>query len=128
MHFGSTFKRPEPHRYEPWSNTAQAVAIERPGGNGRGPIHDLGRFYEAMLAGGETSSRRKPSRLYRRGKPWASSTKPSAFSSIADSASSSIRNSMDQVQDGTARDVLRGLGATPDTTAQWDSSIPKTIS
>ena len=54
MHFGSTFKRPEPHRYVPWSNTAQAVAIERPGGNGRGPIHDLGRFYEAMLAGGET--------------------------------------------------------------------------
>jgi CubicO group peptidase (beta-lactamase class C family) len=53
MHFGATFKRPEPHRYAPWSNTAEAVAIERPGGNGRGPIHDLGRFYEAMLAGGE---------------------------------------------------------------------------
>jgi len=52
MHFGSTFKRPQPHRYWPWSNTAEAVAIERPGGNGRGPIHDLGRFYEAMLAGG----------------------------------------------------------------------------
>ena len=53
MHFGATFKRPEPHRYAPWSNTAEAVAIERPGGNGRGPIHDLGRLYEAMLAGGE---------------------------------------------------------------------------
>ena len=53
MHFGATFKRPAPHRYAPWSNTAEAVAIERPGGNGRGPIHDLGRFYEAMLAGGE---------------------------------------------------------------------------
>jgi CubicO group peptidase (beta-lactamase class C family) len=53
MHFGSTRKRPEPHRYPPWSNTKEAVAIERPGGNGRGPIHDLGRFYEAMLAGGE---------------------------------------------------------------------------
>jgi CubicO group peptidase (beta-lactamase class C family) len=53
MHFGATFKRPEPHHYAPWSNSAEAVAIERPGGNGRGPIHDLGRFYEAMLAGGE---------------------------------------------------------------------------
>ncbi len=53
MHFGSTFKRPGPHRYEPWSNSAEAVGIERPGGNGRGPIHDRGRFYEAMLAGGE---------------------------------------------------------------------------
>jgi CubicO group peptidase (beta-lactamase class C family) len=53
MHFGATFKRPEPHRYPPWSNSAEAVAIERPGGNGRGPIHDLGRLYEAMLAGGE---------------------------------------------------------------------------
>jgi len=53
MHFGATFKRPEPHRYAPWSSSAEAVAIERPGGNGRGPIHDLGRFYEAMLAGGE---------------------------------------------------------------------------
>jgi CubicO group peptidase (beta-lactamase class C family) len=53
MHFGSTFKRPQPHNYPPWSNTAEAVAIERPGGSGRGPIHDLGRFYEAMLAGGE---------------------------------------------------------------------------
>jgi CubicO group peptidase (beta-lactamase class C family) len=53
MHFGAIFKRPEPHNYPPWSNTAEAVAIERPGGNGRGPIHDLGRFYEAMLAGGE---------------------------------------------------------------------------
>ena len=53
MHFGATFKRPEPHRYAPWSNSAEAVAIERPGGNGRGPIHDLGRFYEAMLSGGE---------------------------------------------------------------------------
>ncbi len=53
MHFGSTVKPPAPYPYAPWSNTADAVAIERPGGNGRGPIHDLGRFYEAMLAGGE---------------------------------------------------------------------------
>ncbi|HYL60257.1 MAG TPA: serine hydrolase domain-containing protein [Candidatus Acidoferrales bacterium] len=52
MHFAATFKRPQPHRYWPWSNSAEAVAVERPGGNGRGPIHDLGRFYEAMLAGG----------------------------------------------------------------------------
>ena len=53
MHFGSTVKPPTPYPYAPWSNNADAVAIERPGGNGRGPIHDLGRFYEAMLAGGE---------------------------------------------------------------------------
>jgi CubicO group peptidase (beta-lactamase class C family) len=53
MHIASTVKRPEPYPYWPWSNSAAAVAIERPGGNGRGPIHDLGRFYEAMLAGGE---------------------------------------------------------------------------
>jgi CubicO group peptidase (beta-lactamase class C family) len=53
MHSGSATKRPALHPYAPWSNSAEAVAIERPGGNGRGPIHDLGRFYEAMLAGGE---------------------------------------------------------------------------
>jgi CubicO group peptidase (beta-lactamase class C family) len=53
MHSASASKRPAPHPYAPWSNSAEAVAIERPGGNGRGPIHDLGRFYEAMLAGGE---------------------------------------------------------------------------
>lgn len=53
MHTGSAAKRPTLHPYAPWSSTAEAVAIERPGGNGRGPIHDLGRFYEAMLAGGE---------------------------------------------------------------------------
>ena len=52
MHFGSATKRPGLFPYPPWSNTAEAVAIERPGGNGRGPIHDLGKFYEAMLAGG----------------------------------------------------------------------------
>jgi CubicO group peptidase (beta-lactamase class C family) len=54
MHSASASRRPAPHPYKPWSNNAEAVAIERPGGNGRGPIHDLGRFYEAMLAGGET--------------------------------------------------------------------------
>ena len=53
MHTGSTVKPPGLYPYAPWSNSAEAVAIERPGGNGRGPIHDLGRFYEAMLAGGE---------------------------------------------------------------------------
>jgi CubicO group peptidase (beta-lactamase class C family) len=52
MHFGSATKRPGLFPYPPWSNTAEAVAIERPGGNGRGPIHDLGKFYEAMLTGG----------------------------------------------------------------------------
>src|SRR5258708_22179454 len=34
MHFGNTVKRPEPVPYWPWSNTEEAVAIERPGGNG----------------------------------------------------------------------------------------------
>lgn len=37
---------PEPH---PW-HTAPYVTRPSPGGNGRGPIHQLGRFYEAMLA------------------------------------------------------------------------------
>lgn len=52
MHFAATFKRPEPHRYWPWSASAQACAICRPGGSARGPIRELGKFYEAMLAGG----------------------------------------------------------------------------
>jgi CubicO group peptidase (beta-lactamase class C family) len=52
MHFAAGFKRPEPHRYFAWTAAADACAICRPGGSGRGPIHDLGRFYEAMLDGG----------------------------------------------------------------------------
>ena len=53
MHSGSTVKRPAPHAYAPWSNSCRSSGDRASGGNGRGPIHDLGRFYEAMLAGGE---------------------------------------------------------------------------
>lgn len=34
-------------------NQGDYVATVRPGGNGRGPIRELGRFYEAILSGGE---------------------------------------------------------------------------
>ena len=34
-------------------NSAEAAARLHPGGNGRGPIRELGRFYEMLLAGGE---------------------------------------------------------------------------
>jgi len=34
-------------------NSAEAAARVHPGGNGRGPIRELGRFYEMLLAGGE---------------------------------------------------------------------------
>ena len=52
MHFATGFAKPAPHTYALWSDSAEALAICRPGGSARGPIHDLGRFYEAMLAGG----------------------------------------------------------------------------
>ena len=38
---------------EPWQTKA-AVTSCRPAGNGQGPIRELGRFYEMLLAGGET--------------------------------------------------------------------------
>lgn len=34
-------------------NDPRVVALVRPGGNGRGPARELGRFYRALLAGGE---------------------------------------------------------------------------
>ncbi len=37
-----------PHSF--W-NTERGCALVRPGSNGRGPIRELGRFYEALLAG-----------------------------------------------------------------------------
>ncbi len=52
MHFATGMSKPVPHSYEFWSDSAQALAICRPGGSARGPIHDLGRFYDAMLSGG----------------------------------------------------------------------------
>jgi CubicO group peptidase (beta-lactamase class C family) len=40
-----------------WAAEARAVRPS-PGGNGRGPIAELGRFYEALLAGGARGGRR----------------------------------------------------------------------
>ncbi len=40
---------PQPNRFE----SPEAAAIDFPGGNARGPMHDLGRFYQMLLAGGE---------------------------------------------------------------------------
>jgi CubicO group peptidase (beta-lactamase class C family) len=52
MHFATGLMKPIPHSYTFWSNSAEALGVCRPGGSARGPIHDLGKFYEAMLAGG----------------------------------------------------------------------------
>jgi CubicO group peptidase (beta-lactamase class C family) len=52
MHFATGIMKPIPHNYSPYGDSAEAFAICRPGGSARGPIHDLGKFYEAMLAGG----------------------------------------------------------------------------
>ena len=52
MHFATGLRKPIPHTFLLWRDGAEALAICRPGGSGRGPIHDLGKFYEAMLAGG----------------------------------------------------------------------------
>ncbi len=52
MHFATGLSKPMPHTYPLWSDSAEALAVCRPGGSARGPIHDLGKFYEAMLAGG----------------------------------------------------------------------------
>lgn len=52
MHFATGLMKPIPHNYAPWSDSAEALAICRPGGSARGPAHDLGRFYDAMLTGG----------------------------------------------------------------------------
>ncbi len=52
MHFSNGLRKPVPHTYPFWGDSADALAICRPGGSARGPIRDLGKFYEAMLAGG----------------------------------------------------------------------------
>jgi CubicO group peptidase (beta-lactamase class C family) len=52
MHFATGFIKPMPHTFALWGDSAEALAVCRPGGSARGPIHDLGKFYEAMLAGG----------------------------------------------------------------------------
>ncbi|MGH3053562.1 MAG: serine hydrolase domain-containing protein [Gaiellaceae bacterium] len=41
-----------PHPFWPWAGTAEGCALCRPGGSAWGPIRELGRFYEALLAGG----------------------------------------------------------------------------
>lgn len=43
---------PIPHPYWPWAGSADACALCRPGGSAWGPARELGRFYEALLAGG----------------------------------------------------------------------------
>lgn len=40
-----------------WNRAAHVVACS-PGGNGHGPMHELGRFYEMLLAGGSWNGRR----------------------------------------------------------------------
>ena len=52
MHFADGNAPPIPHMYEYFRDTREALANCRPGGNGRGPIRELGRFYEALLDGG----------------------------------------------------------------------------
>src|SRR5262249_1615716 len=52
MHFADGNATPIPHPYKPFRASAESCAIHRPGGNGRGPIRELGRFYEALLDGG----------------------------------------------------------------------------
>jgi CubicO group peptidase (beta-lactamase class C family) len=42
----------QPTPLAPW-NTREAVTHCRPAGNGQGPIRELGKFYEMLLAGGE---------------------------------------------------------------------------
>jgi CubicO group peptidase (beta-lactamase class C family) len=52
MHFATGIGKVTPHTYAFWNDSTESLAVCRPGGSARGPIHDLGRFYEAMLAGG----------------------------------------------------------------------------
>ena len=48
----ATELEPIPHPYWPWAGSADACALCRPGGSAWGPARELGRFYEALLAGG----------------------------------------------------------------------------
>jgi CubicO group peptidase (beta-lactamase class C family) len=52
MHFADGNALPVPHMYKYFRDAREALANCRPGGNGRGPIRELGRFYEALLDGG----------------------------------------------------------------------------
>ncbi|MGH7779811.1 MAG: serine hydrolase domain-containing protein [Candidatus Binataceae bacterium] len=52
MHFANGISKPTPHSFLLWGDSAKALSVCRPGGSARGPIRELGKFYEAMLAGG----------------------------------------------------------------------------
>jgi len=45
----------EPHTF---FNSEEGAAVVRPGGNGRGPVRDLGRLYAALLGGGSLDGQR----------------------------------------------------------------------
>jgi CubicO group peptidase (beta-lactamase class C family) len=49
---------PYPQRYD----TAEGADVPAPGGNARGPMHDLGRFYQMLLGHGELDGARVLSR------------------------------------------------------------------
>jgi CubicO group peptidase (beta-lactamase class C family) len=59
MHFADGNALPIPHMYAYWRDSREALANCRPGGNGRGPIRELGRFYEALLDEGRGIISRK---------------------------------------------------------------------
>lgn len=40
MHFSTGLMKPIPHNYPFWSDSVEALAVCRPGGSARGPIHD----------------------------------------------------------------------------------------
>lgn len=46
----------QPARLLPFWNTEEGCALCRPGGNGRGPMSELGRFYESLLASIQATS------------------------------------------------------------------------
>jgi CubicO group peptidase (beta-lactamase class C family) len=52
MHFATGLSKPIPHNFAMWGDSVEALAICRPGGSARGPVRELGKFYEAMLARG----------------------------------------------------------------------------
>jgi CubicO group peptidase (beta-lactamase class C family) len=52
MHFADGNALPIHNPYAPFRDSREAMANCRPGGNGRGPIRELGRFYDALLDGG----------------------------------------------------------------------------
>ena len=76
----------EPHTF---FNSEEGAAVVRPGGNGRGPVRDLGRLYAALLGGGNLDGQRilKPDTVSRSypGNVRDSTTIPSATRWTGDS-------------------------------------------